>query len=148
VPGRIELAREIASFMHFLHAHVLIAGDISMNNFLWAHDSAAAIFLIDCDGIRRLGRRPVHPPVATPDWDDPKRTRPELDLDNDRYKCALLIGRMLSRSPYLHPGQPLEILPGVPERIVAGVQELWQQAARARGSRPAVNHWMSALGSH
>jgi DNA-binding helix-hairpin-helix protein with protein kinase domain len=147
ITGRIAIAREIASLMHFLHSHVLIAGDISMRNFMWAYDPDAQVFLIDCDSVRRLGRRPVHPPAATQDWDDPKRTAHEVDLDNDRYKCALLVGRVLSRCPYVHPGQPLDLLPDVPDGISSAVTRLWRQAARARGSRPDASQWMSALAS-
>jgi DNA-binding helix-hairpin-helix protein with protein kinase domain len=143
--GRIALAREMASLLHFLHSHVLIARDISMNNILWVHDPAAAVFLIDCDSMRRLGGRPVHAPVTTPDWDDPRRTAAETDLDNDRYKCALLIGRVLSRSAYVHPGTPLALLPGVPDDIADAVQRLWHRAGGARGSRPDAFQWMSAL---
>jgi DNA-binding helix-hairpin-helix protein with protein kinase domain len=145
VEGRLELAREIASLVRFLHAHVLIAGDISMNNILWAYRPAVEVFLIDCDGIRRLGRRPVHRQADTPDWRDPKKVAAELDLDNDRYKCALLIGRVLSRMPYVKPGEPLPLLPGIPDRNVRRIQALWQQAGRGRGSRPHADRWLSAL---
>lgn len=148
IEGRLELARQIASLMRFLHAHVLIAGDISMNNLLWAYGTAGEIFLIDCDGIRRLGCRSVHRQADTPDWKDPKKIAAELDLDNDRYKCALLIGRVLSRMPYAHPGEPLELLPGMPDRIVGRVQGLWQQAGRGRGCRPHADSWLSALSAN
>lgn len=143
--SRLELAREIASLMRFLHSHLLIAGDISMNNLLWAPGPPAEIFLIDCDGIRRLGGRPVHRQAETPDWEDPQKTAAELDLDNDRYKCALLIGRVLSRMPYVHPGEPLPLLPGVPDSVAHRVQALWQQAGRGRGCRPHANNWLLAL---
>jgi DNA-binding helix-hairpin-helix protein with protein kinase domain len=148
VEGRLELARQIASLMRFLHAHVLIAGDISMNNLLWAYGAAAEIFLIDCDGIRRLGCRSVHRQADTPDWGDPKKIATELDLDNDRYKCALLIGRVLSRMPYVRPGESLQLLPGIPDRVVARVQALWQQASRGRGCRPHADSWLSALSAN
>jgi DNA-binding helix-hairpin-helix protein with protein kinase domain len=147
IEGRLELAREIASLMRFLHAHLLIAGDISMSNLLWAWGRVAEIFLIDCDGIRRLGSRPVSRQADTPDWTDPKKVANELDLDNDRYKCALLIGRVLSRMPYAYPGDPLPLLPGIPDRIGRRVQALWQQAGRGRGCRPHANSWLSALAS-
>jgi DNA-binding helix-hairpin-helix protein with protein kinase domain len=145
IGGRLELARQTASLMHFLHAHALIAGDISMNNLLWAYGPPAEIFLIDCDGIRRLGRRPVHRQADTPDWNDPKKAATELDLDNDRYKCALLIGRVLSRKPYVCPGDPLPLLPGLPDHVVHRVQALWQQAGRGRGCRPHANSWLMGL---
>ena len=150
--GRVELAREIAGLIHFLHTRTLVIGDMSMNNLLWAYDSAAAIFMIDCDGIRRLGHRPVHPPTETPDWQDPRRpsgdqgASRDLDLDNDRYKCALIIGRILSRNHYARPGEHLDLVPGVPGDIASGVQSLWRQADRPRGSRPGADRWIWVLG--
>lgn len=145
IAGRIELVRQIAAIVHLLHRNALIIGDVSTANLVWACDPAAAVFLIDCDGIRRLGRRPVHPQTETVDWKDPLPAKLYLDLDNDRYKCALIIGRILSRNPRVHPGAPLDLLPGIPERIAGGVQSLWQQAARPRGLRPDVNQWLLAL---
>jgi hypothetical protein len=145
IAGRLELAAQIASLLEFLHAHALIVGDISMTNLLWAYGPPAEIFLIDCDGIRQLGRRPVYRQADTPDWNDPKKASRELDLDNDRYKCALLIGRVLSRMAYLSPGDPLTLLPGLPDQVVRRVQALWQQAGRGRGCRPHANNWLMGL---
>ena len=116
-----------------------------MNNLLWAPGPPAEIFLIDCDGIRRLGRLRVHRQADTPYLDKgPAKTAAELDLDNDRYKCALLIGRVLSRMPYVHPGADSP-LPGVPDSVAHRVQALWQQACRGRGCRPHANNWLLAL---
>lgn len=58
--------------MALLHTKALIIGDVSMNNVLWAGAGGqpATIFLIDCDGIRKLGQRPVLPQADTPDWHD------------------------------------------------------------------------------
>lgn len=146
IAGRLSLAREIANLIRLLHDNLLVLGDISMSNLLWVYDSAAAIFLIDCDGIRFLGGWPVRPQAATPDWEDPLSTRHGLDLDNDRYKCALAIGRVLSQSPKVHPGQSLDLLPGIPSQIAKDVQFLWNQAALPRGLRPDANNWIFALG--
>jgi DNA-binding helix-hairpin-helix protein with protein kinase domain len=142
--GRLELARQIAALLQSLHEHALIAGDISMKNLLWAYGPPAEVFLIDCDGIRQLGHRPVYTQAETPDWDDPTR-RARLDLDNDRYKCALLIGRVLSRTPYARPGDPLPLAEGIPDSIVRRVQALWLQASRGRGCRPHTSNWVLAL---
>lgn len=145
IAGRVAIAREIASLLDFLHARVLIAGDISMRNILWAPGRPAEVFLIDCDSVRRLGRRPVQRTPETPDWDDPSLAAPAYPgLDSDRYKCALLVGRILSRTPDLRPGCHLEILPGVPDRICSSVQTLWRQAGARRG-RPSASRWAAAL---
>lgn len=142
--GRVAIAREIARLLAFLHAHALIVGDVSMTNFLWS-PAGPEVFLIDCDGIRRLGRRPVQPTAQTENWDDPaQHAHAYPGLDSDRYKCALLIGRILSRSPSVRPDQPLDILPGVPEHAVRAVRALWGQAAAA-GCRPGADRWAAAL---
>jgi hypothetical protein len=145
IDGRIKLVRQLVALVDLLHKHALILGDVSMTNLLWVCNPAAAIFLIDCDGIRRLGGRPVHPQTETPDWKDPLPAHGALDLDNDRYKCALLVGRILSQNPRAHPGVPLRLLPGIPERIANCVCSLWQQAAGPRGLRPDINRWKLAL---
>jgi DNA-binding helix-hairpin-helix protein with protein kinase domain len=145
IGDRIAIARDAASLLAFLHTRMMIAGDISMRNILWAPGEAAEIFMIDCDSMRRLGRRPVQRTAHTPGWEDPAlHRRAYPGLDNDRYKCALLVGRILSRTDNARPDRPLEILPGVPDRICSAVNALWRQAG-ARGGRPAADRWAAAL---
>ena len=148
IDTRIEVAAEFAKLMHLLHSQSLVIGDVSQMNILWALGDPVSIFLIDCDGIRKVGSRPVLPQADTPDWDDPELSgsgaRP--DLDTDRYKLALLVGRALCGLHNLRPGQPLPLLPGVPEVIAAKVRPLWDQAALPRGRRPDAVQWVLALG--
>jgi hypothetical protein len=146
--ARIGVATAFVALMNMLHAKTLIIGDVSMNNVLWTTGSedTTEIFLIDCDGIRGLGSRPVLPQADTLDWNDPlQKPHAGPDLDTDRYKIALLVGRVLSVSAYLRPGQPLPLVPGVPPRMAARLADLWQRAAGPWGSRPAASQWSMAL---
>lgn len=144
---RIEVAREFVKLIATLHGRGLVIGDVSMANVLWtgAGGGAATIFVIDCDGIRKLGSRPVLPQADTLDWDDPRQPPSGPDLDTDRYKLALLVGRVLSMSPYIRPAAPLPFVPDVPAQAAARLTALWNQAAGAYGSRPAANEWLMAL---
>jgi hypothetical protein len=83
--------------------------------------------------------------AETTDWTDPHAVKTGLDLDSDRYKLALVMGRVLTRTADLHPGSPLPLLPGVPDRIAGRVSELWMQAAGPRGNRPDAQQWLMAL---
>jgi hypothetical protein len=145
VERRIVIAREFALLVRLLHDRRLVIGDISMSNLLWSDTDPPGVFLLDCDGIRRLGARPVLPQAETPDWRDPIVSPGGLDLAGDRYKLALVVGRLLTGTAGLHPGPDLPLLPGLPERIVRQVTELWVHAAGPRGTRPDPQQWVTAL---
>jgi HEAT repeat protein len=146
VQTRIEVALEFAELVHLLHGRFLVIGDISMINVLWT-PGRNSIFLIDCDGVRQLGSAPVLRQVATPDWEDPMEPASGPDLDSDRYKLALLVGRVLSRSPHLHPGEELLLTPDLPVDIALQVRKLWTRAAGPRAGRPNASDWVAALNS-
>lgn len=145
IGGRIAFAREFGFLVRLLHDRHLVIGDISMSNLLWSHGDPPGVFLLDCDGIRLLGAPPVLRQAETPDWADPKAPPSGLDLDSDRYKLALVIGRVLTRTADLHPEAELPPLPGVPPRVVRAVTELWRQAAGEHGVRPDAQQWLMAL---
>jgi hypothetical protein len=152
VPGvmnaetRIGIATECSHLMALLHVNLLVFGDVSMRNVLWAMANRTQIFVIDCDGVRRLGSRPVLNQVHTPDWDDPQQPPSGPDLDSDRYKLALLVGRVLCGKAYLRPGvDDLGFVPGVPAIVADKVRLLWRQAAGSRGKRPDASQWLVAL---
>jgi hypothetical protein len=144
---RLEVASEFARLLTVLHRMGLVLGDVSTANLLWAgtDDEPTAVFLIDCDGIRKLGMRPVFPQADTLDWNDPLQPPAGPDLDTDRYKLALLAGRVLTIGKDLRPGDPLNPVPGLPDRVVARVTTLWQRAAGPRGTRPDAIQWTMAL---
>jgi hypothetical protein len=144
---RIEVVREFVKLVTTLHGKGLVIGDVSMSNVLWkgAAGGPVAIFLIDCDGIRKLGSRPVLPQAETLDWNDPLQPATGPDLDTDRYKVALLVGRVLTMSPYVRPGDPLPFVTGVAAPIAARVTQLWEKTNGPYGTRLAANQWLIAL---
>jgi DNA-binding helix-hairpin-helix protein with protein kinase domain len=142
--GRLEVARQAAALFFLLHAKGLVMGDVSMRNLLWA-SSPTAIFLLDCDGFRTVGSQPVLDQTHTPDWNDPHQPAAGPDLDSDRYKLALLVGRVLTKAATVRPGEPLTFVPGLPERITTAVAARFADAGQARGLRPDAGQWMRAL---
>ena len=145
---RIDVAREFTALVTLLHSSTLVIGDVSMLNLLWTGTGGqpVTIFLIDCDGIRRLGQAPVMPQVDTPGWRDDMQPPTGPDLDTDRYKLALMVGRTLSCKAELYPGKhPLALPPDVPDRMADRVQALWKQAAEPYGQRPDAKQWLNAF---
>ena len=143
---RVDVALEFARLMVLLHAKAMVVGDVSMSNVLWATGSPARIFVIDCDGIRLAGGRPVLPQADTPDWDDPQQLAAGPDPDTDRYKLALLVGRVLGGKAYIRPdGGALDLASNVPALVAEKVGPLWRRAAGSRGTRPAASEWLTAL---
>jgi DNA-binding helix-hairpin-helix protein with protein kinase domain len=146
VAQRMELARTYAQVFHFLHERSIVVGDVSFGNLLWSvAGGEPRVFLLDCDGCRHVGRHPVTPQAETKDWHDPLTDCSNATLDSDRYKLALVIGRLLSQQPYVMPERGLQLLPGLPRRVEKGVRRAFARAAGARGSRPSARDWLSAL---
>lgn len=143
---RLELVRAYVALLDRLHDWGLVFGDISHANLLWSIAPVPAVHLIDCDGVRRMGGNPVLPQADTPDWDDPLVSQGRPTLDSDRYKIALLVVRILSRTPYARPGEEWFPVPGVlNDRQLSTVTRLLTQAAGAAGSRPDMRQWAAAL---
>jgi DNA-binding helix-hairpin-helix protein with protein kinase domain len=143
---RLEIAHAFARLLAMLHGKSLVVGDVSVRNMLWAGTgSETEIFLIDCDGIRMLGSRPVLPQRDTLDWNDPLQPKIGPDLDSDRYKLALLVGRVLTVGKDIHPDASLQMVPGIPDQVAARVSALWQRAAGPRFTRPDADEWVMAL---
>jgi hypothetical protein len=143
--GRVAVAREFAQLFELLHRNMLVIGDVSMRNLLWAPGDPPGAYMLDCDGVRRLGSPAVLPQPTTPDWEDPEQPRTGPDLDTDRYKLALLVGRVLTRSPYARPGGELAFPPEVPDRMRDRIRALFAKAAGQRGTRPDAAEWVRAL---
>lgn len=144
-PGRVEVAAAAVRFVDFLHSHRFVLGDISFRNLLWSQSRPYRIFLLDCDGVRRHGGEPVLPQAQTPEWDDPHLPKTGLDLDTDRYKVALLVGRVLSRNAYARPGRELTLVEGIDSYIADAVTRLFDRAAAPHGFRPTAKEWLQAL---
>jgi hypothetical protein len=144
--GRVQIAREFVALMRILQASSVTLGDISMRNLLWSPGSPPEIFILDCDSAVLPGVPPVMPkPVQTPDWDDPQLPAAGPDLDSDRYKIALVVGRILAADAATRPGEPVRLRPDIPENIARLVLECFSAAAGNHGSRPDLSRWAQAL---
>ncbi|MFI6421242.1 hypothetical protein ACIBG6_28015 [Streptomyces sp. NPDC050842] len=143
---RYALVVALVELFGWLHTLGLVVGDLSQANVLWSLDPGPAVHLLDCDGVRITGRPPVLAQADTPDWLDPKAPPGVVSIDSDRYKAALMIGRVLAQDAYATPEQPLTPLAGVlDERRAAAVGRLWGLAGGAYGTRPDLGQWRTAL---
>lgn len=145
IESRTEIALEMAMLIRFLHEQHVVVGDLSMSNLLWSADGPAKIFMIDCDTARLLGHPSAIRRVETAGWADPLPGAAGPDLESDRYKLALAVGRVLSRDATVVPGQVLPLLPGVPKSRAREIQSLWSRAALPRAYRPDAMTWVDAL---
>ncbi|MBW8485530.1 hypothetical protein [Actinomadura parmotrematis] len=145
IAGRVEIARRAVELIGFFHGRGLILGDISSRNLLWRPGAPYRVHLLDCDGTRRHGSAPVLPQAHSPDWNDPLQRASGPDLDTDRYKTALLVGRVLTREKHLRPGDELAPFGPLEERLLRPLAELWKRAAGPVGTRPTVQEWAAAL---
>lgn len=145
VMGRLEIATLAAKLIDLLHNHGWIVGDLSFRNLLWRPAAPYKVFMLDCDGLRRHGAEPVLRQAHTPDWNDPHQPSSGPDLDTDRYKLALLVGRVLSRTASVRPGEEPALLSGLPDQVVTAVRELFARAAGGRYTRPSAAEWVQAL---
>lgn len=143
--GRVQAARAFVALVQLLHDHSVVLGDISMSNLLWCPGAPAKIFLIDCDSACKAGLPPVLRQPQTADWDDPTMPHTGPDLDSDRYKVALVVGRILAASYRVRPGEPLAFVPGLPENVAALARACFADAAGPRHSRPDLSRWEQAL---
>ncbi|MFI8966187.1 hypothetical protein ACIGO8_29200 [Streptomyces sp. NPDC053493] len=143
---RYALVVSLVDLFQWLHTMGLVVGDLSQANVLWSVDPHPAVHLLDCDGARITGRPPVLAQADTPDWLDPKAPPGMVSVDSDRYKAALMIGRILAQDAYVTPAQPLSPLAGLlDERRETAVRRLWELADGPYGTRPDLGQWRTAL---
>jgi hypothetical protein len=143
--GRLQLARAFVNLMRTLHNHSMVLGDISLRNLLWSPGNPPQMFIIDCDGAHLDGTPTVLPQPETPGWNDPNRPVTGLDLDTDCYKVACAVGRILAAVAEIRPGDPLKLVPGIPQNVAKLVGECFKDAAGAHGTRPTLGRWAQAL---
>jgi hypothetical protein len=142
---RIEIVRQFALAMDALHQRSLVLGDVSFLNVLWACRPSPRIMLLDCDGMRYEGERPVLPQPDSVDWNDPQATPgSEPDLDRDRYKLALAALRVLTTRLDVRPTSK-QSLPEVEQPIRGLCEPLMAKAAGTVGTRPKASEWANAL---
>ncbi|WP_432986319.1 hypothetical protein [Dactylosporangium sp. CA-233914] len=142
--GRLEFVRQAAELFKLLHGHALVVGDVSMTNLLWSPPPVHPL-LLDCDGVRPVRLPPVLARTETPEWIDPLAGPTELSADSDRYKLALLVGRVLTRKSDTMPGEPLRFLPNIPIEVAERIAATFADAAGAAGTRPTAAAWLDAL---
>ncbi|OLE20729.1 MAG: hypothetical protein AUG49_24135 [Catenulispora sp. 13_1_20CM_3_70_7] len=144
-PERVALAAAVADLVRRLHSMNFVIGDVSHANVLWTLEGGPGVYLLDCDSLQIGDRHRVTEPASTPDWDDPRQApRVPPTRDNDNYKLALAVGRILAQRPDVRPGERLEPVPGMVQQDTAkAIQRLFDQAAGP--SRPSAHEWLSAL---
>lgn len=145
--GRLRVLVSLAGIMQALHDRDLVIGDLSFGNVLWTAGPPARVFLLDCDGIRPANGLPVLPQADTLDWADllARRGTPP-DKDRDRYKLALAILRVLSRSLEAYPTTDTDHdLRDTPAEAAVSLNALLKRAAGPIGTRPSAGEWRLAL---
>ncbi len=143
---RLDIAREVGQLFRSLHRLNIVVGDVSGKNLLWTTSASPRVMLLDCDALRRVGSHPPTHQLHTPDWDDPLTAGGTATLDSDRYKLALIVGRLLTEQPYLRPrGDAMAFLPGVGDSLRAQVEAVFHQAGGSAGQRPNAQQWIDAL---
>ncbi|MFI6630768.1 hypothetical protein ACIBI7_18010 [Nonomuraea fuscirosea] len=145
IKGRIQLVRRFAELVDFLHGHQYVIGDISARNLLWSAQEPYKVHILDCDGFRRVGAEAVLKQAQSPDWGDLLEPSTGPNLDTDRYKLAMLIGRVLARNAYVRPGDELPLLPGLPGDLVGRVRSMFARAAGPAGTRPSAREWVRTI---
>ena len=93
---RRVLCHALASVLAVLHRNELVYGDLSARNVLWTIRPEPAVLLLDCDGVRRVGKAAPARQLDSPDWDDPSSTN--QTIESDRYKFGLFVARVFARS--------------------------------------------------
>lgn len=145
-PERYALAVALVDALERLHTMGLVVGDLSAANILWTVRPEPAVFLLDCDGARLVGRPPVLAQADTIDWADPLARGGAVSVDSDRYKSALAVCRVLACDAYAAPGAPFVPVPGcLDERREAAVRSLLERAGGPYGTRPDLGQWRVAL---
>jgi hypothetical protein len=143
--AKLQILRELAGVVSALHARGTVLGDISFANVLWAGGGRNSVMLLDCDGMQFEGQPSVLPQADTIDWDDPLAPPGgQPTLDQDRYKLALAVLRVLSRQLDARPathGHDLTTF----GQINPQLNVLMTRAAGPVGTRPSAAEWQAAL---
>lgn len=151
---RVELLGLVGHFLHTLHNHGLVYGDLSLKNMRYSTDPLE-LLVMDMDGVHHIST-PVVPAkdlANTPDWNDPHRTSElPLGFDLDRYKYALLVYRLIVANSVSRPfpEEASEIVvpdeSGLDAEQRAAVEFLLHRAASSRtGARPPIGEWLAAF---
>ncbi|MEU4107278.1 hypothetical protein [Streptomyces sp. NPDC027717] len=146
---RRALALACVRVVDWFHRRGMVVGDISHANVLWSLRPEPRVHFLDCDGFRPIDGVTVLAATDTPDWSDPLTPPSQHDFDSDAYKTALAVTRIITRDPYLVPGDRLEPVPASLDHYQeARVRKLFSNAAGARRTRPVLSEWIHALSDH
>ncbi|WP_159081269.1 hypothetical protein [Nocardioides sediminis] len=142
---KLQILRDLAGIVSSLHASGTVLGDISFANVLWAGSGRNQVLLLDCDGMQFKGRSSVLPQADTIDWNDPQASPgAPPTMDQDRYKLALAILRVLTRSLDARPAVRGLDVSGL-GHLGAPVSGMMARAAGPAGTRPTAAEWQAAL---
>jgi hypothetical protein len=136
---RQALCRSLAQVLRALHANEAVYGDVSARNILWTTRPVPSVFLLDCDGVRRVGSAaPLRRQLDSPDWGDPSFTSNQT-LESDRYKYGLFVARTFSRDLTSREIGPAARALGDDARTMLGRA----LSDSAPGTRPTMDEWLS-----
>ncbi|WP_051393411.1 hypothetical protein [Glycomyces arizonensis] len=145
LPDADERRRLVVAYVRLfkaLHDADIVIGDVSPRNLLWTVEPEPAVYAIDCDGFRVNGYAAATPQAQTPDWVDPDQRSGLATFENDRFKLALLVLRVLLVKPKATPEQVASD-PALQEALGERLAAL---AARvADGDRCHAVEWLRAL---
>lgn len=149
LPGmesRLQILAAYGSVVQALHDRELVIGDMSFGNVLWSASPTPSVMLLDCDGIQPESGPACLAQYDTLDWNDPLGVPGQKpDRDRDRYKLALAILRVLTRSLSIRPTDLRDAVLEVPEHVDGRIRDLAQRAGGPAGTRPTAGEWRSAL---
>lgn len=133
---RVATLVRIAEVLECLHQNAWVFGDVSGRNILIADDD---VFLVDCDGCRRVGAMSVMGDFHTPGFSPPDGSKTGIPLD--RYKFALLVHYVMN------PGSILKVrdLTSLASSLNSEGQDLSRRALKFGADIPSCEEWRRYL---
>ena len=142
---RARLCLALAELLELLHRHGLVCGDISYKNGLWSlQGGSPAVYLLDCDSLRRRGSPGGGRGLQSAFWDDGADATGATSADSDCYKLGLFVYRALTGQPFARPSRAAcrAGSAGLP----AGLAQLAAKVEEApAGQRPTASQWCDQL---
>lgn len=146
---RVQLLLGLARFLEALHAEDHVYVDLSWRNCLYRLDPYPIVLPLDLDSVRRVGGQTLHRvgDAETIDWTDPWPRPERAGFDQDRYKFALMVYRMLlaENLAAMLPDEKLiaEHVHSTP--YSPSILKLLRRAALGPGGRPSMTEWVQVL---
>ncbi|MGV1004897.1 MAG: hypothetical protein ACOYEV_09055 [Candidatus Nanopelagicales bacterium] len=145
---RLACGLSIGFFLHELHRCGWAYGAVNWESFGYQAPTGR-LWIAGIEQARRIGSQPSFAQVADPLWSDPRNPGLIAHFDQDRYRYALLMYRLVITA------QPRAVLAdsavGVPE-LAAGqrrrIAALLRRAGSAEQARPTIVEWLEILNPH